>query len=157
VVVSVVAVFLLLGVAIGIFAALRIEMQAPTGGVVSPSGALECSQQNHDEYARLLDRPARLGIAFNNALQDDAALARMLAAFDALALDGPETVVVAGERSSAELYVSVCATSQCTLEEVTRAEMECMEDNMANFGNGCAYLAIRFDGKNYCMIAPESE
>ncbi|HRK42153.1 MAG TPA: hypothetical protein PLH11_03840 [Gemmobacter sp.] len=151
------AVFAFLALAVSSVAYFGLKVGQPKREVMSPSGALVCSRENYADYLKVLPQAGRMGIDFFDRFGDDAALRRMLIAFDALALTGPETVVVAGERARAQLYTSVCRDTQCTLEEMTAAQTSCMEDNMADFGNGCVYLALRYQGSNFCFIAPAEE
>ncbi|MDD7971405.1 hypothetical protein [Roseinatronobacter alkalisoli] len=153
-----IALFLVLGlvalaVALGEFARYRIQQSAQRGEVISPSGRLVCSEQAHMEYFRLTPLiGANIGMSTLESAED---VDRLLAAFDALELEGPETIHVAAHIPTGNTYTYTCEEERCTGGEWARAWSECGESTLGvDLGQHCIDLAVRFREQDYCLIAP---
>ncbi|MFM2391811.1 MAG: hypothetical protein RLZZ437_3366 [Pseudomonadota bacterium] len=143
-------VVLVLAGLLGALAVYRIESNAPRGEVTSPSGRLVCSRDAHMQYMQQVAEVGEMGLGLNATIETPADVDRLLAAYDAMALSGPQTVVVAAHVATGQTYQQTCAAERCTLAEMADPNRQCQTDHF----NGCSYLALRFRSQDYCMIAP---
>ena len=140
---------------VGFFTKRKIEQRFPVGEVSSPSGRLVCSHAAHMEYNKVSVLIANTGIGLNSTLESAEDVDRLLAAFDALALEGPETVFVAAHIPTGNTYTYTCEEERCTGGEFARARAECGEATLGvDLGNYCIHLAVRFREQDHCLIAP---
>ncbi|TQM90386.1 hypothetical protein [Roseinatronobacter monicus] len=145
--------FVIFVVALGEFARYRIQQGALRGEVISPSGRLICSEEAHMEYVRISPEiGANIGMSTLESAED---VDRLLAAYDALELDGPETVFIAAHIPTGDTYTYTCEEERCTWGEYARARSECGEATISvDLGNFCRHLAVRFREQDHCLIAP---
>jgi hypothetical protein len=143
-------VVLVLAGLLGALAIYRIETNAPKGEVTSPSGRLVCSRDAHMQYMQQVAEVGEMGLGLNATIETPADVDRLLAAYDAMALSGPQTVVVAAHVATGQTYQQTCAAERCTMVEMSEPITQCLIDHF----NGCTALAIRFREQDYCMIAP---
>ena len=145
--------FVALVAALGELTRYRMQQSVLSGEVISPSGRLVCSEQAHMEYVRLSPLiGANIGMSTLESAED---VDRLLAAFDALELEGPETVFVAAHIPTGNTYTYTCEEERCTGGEWAHAWSECGEATLGvDLGQHCIHLAVRFRDQDHCLIAP---
>jgi hypothetical protein len=135
---------------LGTFVWVRFAIDTPQGEAVSPSGRLVCSERAYKRDMRLLAKAGEMYLGFNSNLETAADVDRLLASFDALALTGSQTVVVAMHIATGQAYQQTCAAERCTMAEMAQPNFQCQTDHF----NGCTEVALRFRSQDYCIIAP---
>lgn len=134
----------------GALAFYQLDKSAPKGVVAFPSGRLVCSEEAHSQYMKIVGQVGEMGIGLNATLENPDDVTRLMAAYDGLNLEGPETVIVSGHVPTGQLYQNICANERCTMEEMAKPFTQCQMDHF----NDCTDVAIRFRGQEFCMIAP---
>ena len=116
----------------------------------SPSGQLICSQQNYRRYMEQVGEVGEMSLGLQSAAETPDDFARLMQAFDRIGATGPQTTIISAYVPTGETYVTFCRQERCTMEEMGQSRHECLSDHM----NGCADIALRFRGENYCLIEP---
>lgn len=153
--VAVVAVLYIVLLLIGQSTMKRFEESLPVGEVISPSGRLVCSHAAFMEYVKVSLEISNAGFGSYHYLESEEDVDRLLAAFDALELDGPETTFVAAHIPTGDTYTHTCEEERCSERDVFHARSECGEATISvDLGNFCRHLAVRFREQDHCLIAP---
>ena len=126
-------------------------LDQPKGQISSQR--LSCSASDYRNYVKIMVQTGEMTIGLDSDSGTDEQQARMLAAYDALNLSGPQTVIVSAYVPEADLYTQVCAAEKCTMEELFAPRTACLTERF----NDCTYLALRFKEQDYCLIAPSEE
>lgn len=140
--------FVILVALAGAYATLRFRLDRPAGQIASTR--LSCSWGDYERYMKIMLESGEMTLGLDPHGGDTEEQLRMLAAYDALDLQGPQTVVVASYVPDATLFTQSCAGPKCTMAEIAAPLDACL---MKTYDD-CVYLALRFDGQDYCLIAP---
>ncbi|TQM94078.1 hypothetical protein [Roseinatronobacter monicus] len=152
---AVVAVLYIVLLLIGQSTMKRFEESRPVGEVISPSGRLVCSYAAYMDYVQTSLKIANALLQFYPYLESEEDVDRLLAAFDALELDGPETTFVAAHIPTGDTYTHTCEEEPCSERDALHAWSECREATLGvDLGGYCIELAVRFREQDHCLIAP---
>lgn len=119
-----------------------------TFSVSAKAAPLDCSEEEHLRYMKMVSQVGEMGINLSPAGEDRAVFDRLTAAYEALDQNGAETSLFVAHIPTAQMYMHSCAKERCTMEEMARPEQACLIDHM----NLCSYVALRFRGEDFCLL-----
>ena len=119
-----------------------------TSSIPAKADRLVCSQSEHLRYMKMVGEVGEMGIDRDPVGEDRAAFERLTTAYETLNPKGPKTSLFVAYGPTGQIYSQTCAEERCTMEEMAAPEQACLIDHM----NECSYVALRFRGKEFCLL-----
>jgi len=119
-----------------------------TYSIPAMANQLVCSETEHLRYMRMVSEVGEMGINLDPVGEDRETFERLIAAYESLNPQGPNTSLFVAHVPTGQVYSQICAEERCTMEEMSTPEQACLIDHM----NQCSYVALRFRGEEFCLL-----
>lgn len=120
----------------------------------SPEGRLVCSETAYLRYMAVVGEVGEMGIGLVPSVQNRDSFERLMTAYEALDISGPQTSIFVAHVPTGQIYSQSCRDERCTMEEMAAPDQACLTEHM----NQCSYIAIRFKGEEFCLLgAPQDK
>jgi len=116
--------------------------------IPAKANRLICSEERHLRYMKMVSEVGEMGINLDPVGEDRATFERLIAAYESLNPQGPNTSLFVAHVPTGQVYSQICAEERCTMEEMSTPEQACLIDHM----NQCSYVALRFRGEEFCLL-----
>lgn len=107
-----------------------------------------CDQRRYLEYFVIAQDIGGLVIGQSPGFEEQVERAALRAAINQIEFPEGATTFVVAHDPSAKVYAKTCTSKPCSIEEVSYAETQCLEENL----DLCYFAAVRHNDQTYCLL-----